>query len=165
MRRSVLLGLLVFGAAHAGALDVHRPLPPDLMEPEGRTRWDLTDTPRLADQATRLPIPATDRAALRPGERRVRPMADGTEAEIVTVGVGWVHLPSGPREVALQRVRLHGRTGNVLVHRWVDPDAGTVAEIRGPAGPDGRRLAITDGYVVDSRSEERRVGKGRRAPG
>src|SRR6185436_12440115 len=144
MKASILMGLLLLGATQA-ARPVQPALPPDMLEPEGRTRWDLTGVPTRPGSAS----PETDRAALRPGERRLR-LVDGTEAEVITVGIGWVHLPSGPREVALQRVRIHGRGGDVLVHRWVDPEVGIVAEIRGPAGPNGRRLAVTDGYVVTS---------------
>jgi hypothetical protein len=146
MRASILVGLLVLGAAHAApsrevrvaSVEVQRPLPLDLAEPEGRTRWDLREIPRGPVSVRPLAVPDIDRLALRPGERR---------ADAVTVGVGWVHLPAGVREVALQRIR----EGAFLIHRWVDPGGAVVAEIRGPAAPDGtHRLAVTDGYVVES---------------
>ncbi len=147
MRASIfLLGLLACAAAHAAPppdmrladVDVRRPLPTDLLEPEGRTRWDLTATPRGPAQVRRVEAPAVDGSALRPGERR---------GAAVTVGIGWVHLPSGAREVALQRVR----EGNLLIHRWVDPSGVVLAEVRGPASPDGaRRLVVTGGYIVES---------------
>src|SRR5262245_44498022 len=152
MRVAILLGCLFFGAisVHAAppgavrraAVDVARPLPPDLLQPESRTRWDLTAVPHGIPQAAAALAPVPERAALRPGERRVQ----GDE-EAVTVGVGWVQLPSGPREAALLRVR----RGNLLLHRWVDPMAGTVAEIGGPVSPDGtHRLAVTQGFVAAS---------------
>ena len=170
MKGAILLGMLACTAAQAApprtiriaAVDTLRALPPDLLQPEGRTRWDLTATPRGAEQVRTLAAPAgteqeawllpdSDRPSLRPGERRVRHLSDGTEAEVVTVGIGWVHLPSGAYEVCLQRVRLHSPAGDVLLHRWVDAGAGTVAEIRGPASPDGaRRLRATEGFVLES---------------
>ena len=66
---------------------------------------------------------------------------------IEVVGIGWVHLPSGPREVVLQRFDLQrDRAGSRWAapeeagYRWVDPRAGVVAETRGPASPGFRGL-------------------------
>ena len=77
--------------------------------------------------------------------------------ETARVGLGWLHLPSGPREVVLQRALVFRQTSNgsgfvlgSLVHRWIDPRAGVVAEIRGPVSADGRqRLGVTGAAVVD----------------
>src|SRR5574341_1483948 len=67
-------------------------------EPAAPTRWLLPDR-----------YPGT----LRPGARETLDLveeseggADRLRAEIETVGIGWVLLPSGPREVVLQRVLL-----------------------------------------------------------
>ncbi len=68
------------------------------------------------------------------------------------VGAGWLHLPSGPREVVLHRVIVEPvAEGSVkeLVHRWIDPRFGVVAEVRGPLGSDGRRVRVSDAAVVD----------------
>lgn len=61
------------------------------------------------------------------------------------VGIGWLHLPSGPREVVLQRVAdsTVSADGTAVVldrvaYRWIDPRAGVVAEAGGPAAGDGR---------------------------
>jgi hypothetical protein len=69
------------------------------------------------------------------------------EARIEVVGIGWLHLPSGPKETVLQRVALKrdragSRWGGVEErgYRWVDPRSGIVAEAWGPspgAGPAG----------------------------
>jgi hypothetical protein len=72
-------------------------------------------------------------------------------------GIGWVHLPSGPREVVLQRALMASDSGGPgdgrlwrLAHRWIDPRAGVVAVIAGPASPDGRaRLAVDEARVTD----------------
>lgn len=68
------------------------------------------------------------------------------------VGIGWVHLPSGPREVVLQRVAdsvvsADGTTAVLdrVLHRWIDPRAGVVAETGGPAASDGRASLSLDG--------------------
>ncbi len=86
-------------------------------------------------------------------------VADRVRADVVTVGIGWVQLPSGPREVVLQRVLLlrakPGGSGFVpdgLIHRWVDPRAGVVAEVsRRPAPGDPRAAAspITQAVVLE----------------
>jgi hypothetical protein len=64
------------------------------------------------------------------------------------VGVGWLHLPSGPREVVLQRALVADGRSESLVHRWIDPRSGVVAEIWGPASIDGRSRLRVDGAAV-----------------
>jgi hypothetical protein len=66
---------------------------------------------------------------------------------IEVVGIGWLHLPSGPREIVLQRFHLQrDRAGSRWTapeeagYRWVDPRAGVVAETRGPAAAGSRWL-------------------------
>src|SRR3989454_6006119 len=103
---------------------------------------------------------------LRPGAREALDFieesdggADRVRAEIETVGIGWVDLPSGPREVALQRVALlrerPGAGGFVpdrLIHRWVDPRAGVVAEVaRRPVagGARGAARGITQAPALE----------------
>ncbi len=164
--------------------DLSTAVPADLAEPEGRSRWDLTElvpgpsvrervetvegralrTRIDSDGARESAFEGADAGAwllphsrpedLRMGARFTETFRSGTaevRIEGTTVGVGWVHLPSGPREVALQRVlvleRAAGSAGFVparLVHRWVDPRAGVVAEASGPASPDGRSRTSLD---------------------
>jgi hypothetical protein len=115
------------------------------------------------DAAIRWAFPDRFPDDLRPGARRFLRLeerssgsADLLTIDVETVGVGWVHLPSGPREVALQRAlvtRDPSGTGvrtETLVHRWVDPRAGTVAEVARPASADrATRLAPARASVVD----------------
>jgi len=123
------------------------------------------DTVDAADvSARRWLLPDRSRELLRPGARdtieileRRGGLTDRLRIETEIVGIGWVHLPSGPREAVLQRAlvlrRPEGARGFVpdtLVHRWVDPRAGVVAEIAGPAAPDGRtRLSVDTARVVE----------------
>lgn len=213
-------------------LDPTGPLPADLVHPEGRSRWDLTQLPpgtiRVASieiggdtaddsgrdlgfdigqdpgadgitvtdvaadppspssksTAAQLPIAHTlyDRSAGGDGalrylfpdcfteERRLgvrtdfdleETVADGRDRlriTVTTIGSGWVHLPSRPHEVVLQRVLvLRGRAASggyepdQLIHRWVDPLEGIVAEIRGPASADGQtRTAVSSARVLET---------------
>jgi len=72
------------------------------------------------------------------------------------VGVGWLFLPAGPREVVLQRALILVRPAGAatyeprtVVHRWVDPRQGVLAEIAGPASADGqRRLSVDSATAV-----------------
>ncbi len=127
---------------------------------QGAERWL---DPYGGDAALRWAFPDRERDALRPGhvdsfaiERRGE--TGGTRVWIETriVGIGWVHLPSGPREVVLQRVLVQRQddTGayvaDRLTHRWIDPRAGVVAEVSGPVSGDGRtRLSIDSASVVE----------------
>ena len=72
---------------------------------------------------------------------------DSSRRHVITteiVGIGWLHLPSGPREVVLQRAvdRIVGSRGGasaaLVLHRWIDPLAGVVAETSGADSGDGR---------------------------
>jgi len=74
------------------------------------------------------------------------------------VGIGWIHLPSGPREVVLQRALIQvkqpgaGYRPQQLVHRWIDPREGVVAFVSGPT--DGqRRLAVHEAGLVSQSSQ------------
>jgi fibronectin type III domain protein len=142
----------------------------------GPAAWRFVD-PAGQDGALRLLRPETVPGALRPGLRTqyrvdqialgdARPGAAPARTRLLATstiaGIGWVHLPSGPREVVLERLLLmraspsganSGAAGFVpdrLVHRFIDPRAGVVAEISGPARPDGRsRLSVTEASVAD----------------
>ena len=84
-------------------------------------------------------------------------LVDRLVAEIATVGIGWLQLPGDPQEVVLQRVLLfRQRAGeramhaDALIHRWVSPREGVLAEISGPVSADGRtRLAVDAIDVVE----------------
>jgi len=183
-------------------VDMKASLPPDLVQPEGRSRWDLrgvilgdrwvrttgpvdggfsvADGAGAGPAATRLyndagpagygtaarfAMPQGAGAEFRPGSHE-RFLVDETQDDVtatlvvdsVVAGIGWVELPSGPREVVLQRLlvlrRRAGAAGYVpdrLVHRWIDPLAGVVAEVSGPPSPDGRsRLSITEASILET---------------
>ncbi|HET6371723.1 MAG TPA: fibronectin type III domain-containing protein [Candidatus Polarisedimenticolia bacterium] len=121
----------------------------DLDEPGAVSRWLLPDR---------------DSGLLQPGTREVLELIeqhgeseDRLRIETVVVGIGWVHLPSGPHEAILQRALVlrepdgeRGYSPERLVHRWIDPRAGVVAEVSGPASGDGRtRLGIEDVWVLE----------------
>jgi len=70
---------------------------------------------------------------------------DRLRIETEIVGIGWVHLPGGPREALLeralvlrQRADAAGYQAEALIHRWIDPRAGIVAAVWGPPTADGR---------------------------
>lgn len=160
----------------SGEVVVYGGLPVDLMRPEGRTRWDLTAVvpeggrPLLQGveaaegdlDASRWVLPERFADLLRPGARATLRLeektvegADHLWIEVEAVGLGWVHLPSGPREVVLQRALvLRERAGtkgyvpDSVVHRWIDPRAGIVAEVSGPPTPDGRARARVTGVSL-----------------
>ncbi|MBZ5638727.1 MAG: fibronectin type III domain-containing protein [Acidobacteriia bacterium] len=106
--------------------------------------------PSGGDAAARWILPDRTPEDLRPGTRRTLSLdlREGASVrhlriEIETVGVGWVHLPTGPHESALQRAVVadepdgRGAFGPaVTLYRWVDPLVGVVAETGGvsPAG-------------------------------
>src|SRR4029077_14142336 len=126
-------------------------LPADLKAPEGKTRWRLESlapgetaagaVARVEQRfsrngvlysgadAERWLLPDRDPAQMKMGAKvllRFDEERDGVidhvAADVATVGIGWVHLPSGPEEVVLQRVRL----GELLIHRWVSPREGVL---------------------------------------
>jgi len=162
--------------ARARRVDVSAPLPADLTSPEGRSRWHLERLPMQAAPDAEAPpglsgpgrerwiAPERDLAQMKMGARLALAfdetrdgLVDHLTARVETLGIGWLHLPSGPREVVLQRALvLRQRAGeratrpDVLLHRWVDPRAGIVAEVEGPASSDGRqRLTIDRAWVTD----------------
>ena len=112
--------------------------------------------PSGGDAAVRWLHPERDRARLIMGTKDAYDVTEDGAAPallriaVEQVGVGWLHLPSGPREVALQRVFVQRDSGDGrgfapdrLIHRWIDPVEGVVAEVWGPASADGRtRLAL-----------------------
>ncbi|HET9480990.1 MAG TPA: hypothetical protein VFP98_04470, partial [Candidatus Polarisedimenticolia bacterium] len=83
--------------------------------------------------------------------------ADRLRIETEIVGIGWVHLPSGPRETVLQRALisrephgLRGFTAERLAHRWIDPRAGVVAEVWGPpAASQSARTSVEGALVLE----------------
>lgn len=173
----------------ASRIDVRGSLPADLVEPEGKSRWDLTGVPRSgetrrsltfagaavertvdgavtkwtsvdpADAATRWFAP--DRAgSLTPGTRESLEIESAGERLVVetsVVGIGWVHLPSGPREAVLQRALVLSRPAGVagfrptsLVYRWIDPRAGVVAQVESASSADGKSaLEAQGGFVAE----------------
>lgn len=125
-------------------------------------RVDLIDGSG-GDAALRWVLPERFAEMLRPGARDVLHLEETTGAgtdrlfiDVRTVGIGWLHLPSGPREVVLQRALVlrareerSGYEPDRLVHRWVDPAVGVVAEVSGPVSPDGeRRLSVDEAYAT-----------------
>ena len=149
-----------FEAAAGGA--AVRDLSPG--EPSGaaaaEARW--SDVGPEGDAAAWV-FPDRDRDGLRPGARRTLRvereqggLRERLEVETEIVGIGWVHLPSGPREVSLQRalVSIEPQDGSsqgrdVVVHRWIDPLAGVVAEVSGPTWPGGsERIAVSSAEIV-----------------
>src|SRR5262245_33454267 len=124
--------------------------------PPESSRGTFSD-PASGDAVERWLFPDHFTSDLQPGSRQTlrldRRTAAGVESlriEIETVGVGWLHLPSSVREVALQRalVEVEGGGARTLVHRWVDPLAGVVAEVEGPSDADGLGRLGTDSAWV-----------------
>src|SRR5262245_25005156 len=143
----------------------------------GPRSWRFVD-PTGGDGALRLLRPDAVKGALLPGTRaqyRVdqEDEADGSGSRGRTrllltstiAGLGWLHLPSGPREVVLERLLvLRAPEGDPptgaalsanfvpdrLVHRFIDPRAGVVAEISGPPDETGRgRFAVAEASVAE----------------
>lgn len=103
--------------------------------------------PAGGDAAVRWVLPERHPADLRMGttdrleiEERIAGGSARLRIETAIVGIGWVHLASGPREVVVQRATIE-RTGDdgaplgaaTAALRWIDPRAGVVAESRRPA--------------------------------
>jgi hypothetical protein len=135
-------------------VDVTAALPEDMLHPEGKTRWHLEDltlgaskTSSITEDASRdrsrWLLPDRDLSQMQMGARTSLHLGD-MQADVETIGIGWAHLPSGPREVLLQRASVHPPSGpDLLVYRWVDPRAGVVAQIT------STRLEIVEASVVD----------------
>jgi hypothetical protein len=132
---------------------------------EDRSTTVLFRDPSGGDAATLWAFPERHGDILQMGARRTlhldRTVGDRTEhlrIYVRTVGIGWVHLPSGPLEVALQEALVlsapegsRSFSAESFLHRWVDTGTGVVAEVSGPAAPDGRdRLGATSGFVVEN---------------
>lgn len=98
-----------------------------------------------------------------PGSRRVLQIdethlgaTDHLWIDVETVGIGWVHLADGPREAILQRALvLRERDGvpgyqpESLIHRWVSPQTGILAEVWGPPTANGHgRESVGGGRVL-----------------
>ena len=71
------------------------------------------------------------------------------------LGSGWVFLPSGPRQVTLQRSFVKRATDenpalqpHLVIYRWVDPRAGAVAEVWGRPGFDGTSIVEVQGAAA-----------------
>ena len=120
------------------------------------TRWTSIDP---SDAAVRWLAP--DRgASLKPGTRETLEIESSGERLVIetsVVGIGWVHLPSGPREAVLQRALVLSRPAGVagfrpatVAYRWIDPRAGVVAEVESAASADGKSaLAPRSGFVAE----------------
>jgi hypothetical protein len=109
-------------------------------------RAEISDTAG-GEAALRWLFPDRYPDLLRPGSGALLDLREGSRQlsiELKTVGIGWLHLPSGPREVSLQRATLlrgplpamadvkdldaaHSPGDAELIYRWVDPRAGVVA--------------------------------------
>src|SRR5436309_4792989 len=120
--------------------------------------------PTAGQAAVEWFFPDRDPAKLRPGTVRDLVFEESSEGLSRTwtvhtevVGIGWLHLPSRPYEVALQRCRLRfdppGPDGRweETVYRWVNNEAGVVAEGAGPAALTGRGWTGPDeGSILDA---------------
>jgi len=173
-------------AASAVEVDLGQELPADLVEPEGKTRWDLRSLVLLeptgmratfvdpfgGDAAERWLRPHHDPdllkvSDLKPIELRSRRGGEERQLWILPnrVGLGWALLPQGPREVVLQRALVMSRdsdgapfVADRLIHRWIDPRAGVVAEVGGPASADGRERLSIDEAAIYALSPEEGIG-------
>ncbi|MBD3869558.1 MAG: fibronectin type III domain-containing protein [Acidobacteria bacterium] len=79
-------------------------------------------------------FPERFRDRLVPGHRSQLSLAD-TLVDIQVIGIGWVHLAEGPREVVLQRAVVYAAGSTTLVYRWIDPASGVLAEVEGSGVP------------------------------
>jgi len=121
--------------------------------------------PAGGDAALQWWFPDQDPVQLRMGSRKSLTVdetkgdeTDRLQIRIEVVGIGWIHLPSGPREVVLQRIHFQrDRAGSrwnppdQAGYRWVDPRAGVVAEVLGPAATGtGALLAPGSANVLEA---------------
>jgi hypothetical protein len=120
--------------------------------------------PAEGDAALRWLLPDRDTARMKPGARATLDLeetnggaVDRLRIETETVGIGWVDLPSGAREVVLERALVlrekAGHRGYVperVTHRFIDPKAGVVAEISGPPAAVGRaRSTVAEATLLE----------------
>jgi len=140
----------------------------DLLHPEGRTRWDLTlCTPPAAAAADRDALwlkpeaPASGRVL---GSERTfeldQPTSAGVDRLFVrtqVTGAGWLHLPTGVRDVLLERLlvlrRAHGAPGftpDRLVDRFLARDGTVLAAVWGRPSAEGKeREDILGAHLAD----------------
>jgi hypothetical protein len=166
-------------------VDFNRAFVEDLVNPEGKTRWELsgivltdswmrtirevdggglsiTDSrgvgsePFVYGAAARdwwMPhLASTPRGEALVYDETAGPDTDRVSVRTKTLGSGWVFLPSGPRQVTLQRSYVQRARGGKsalrpdrVIYRWVDPRAGTVAEVWGRPGFDGSSIVEFEG--------------------
>ncbi len=132
-----------------GALSAQTVVLTDPLEGDAVERWWMPDrAPELLD-------------ALRTHRSRLRETfgsGENNDIEVSTrrAGLGWVHLPAGPRQAILQQVRIDrigagpGATARDG-YRWIDPRAGVVAEVWGTRATGGSgRLEIDEIAIVES---------------
>jgi len=160
---ALVLGLSALAAptreVKTRSVRVDATLPEDLLYPEGKSRWHLEALPLVAAATvvsieetgsrdrSRWLLPDRDPSQMKMGAR-VRLELQEMHVDVETVGIGWTHLPSGVREVVLQRAVLRGGGGpDTLVYRWVDPRAGVVAQVSGPLS--AKLLEVTEASVVE----------------
>lgn len=113
---------------------------------EGSSPMTFTDTDSVS--ARRWLEPQSDREKLRPGTRETMDLFEARGAtedrlriESEIVGIGWVHLPSGPHEAVLQRARVtRDPGGDRVIYRWIDPREGVIVETSGRSGIDEARV-------------------------
>jgi hypothetical protein len=127
------------------ALDPTGRLPLDLVNPEGKTDWDLSNvTFKGSGNAVIDAERSPDATDLRP-------------RSWVNVSTGEVRLPGATREATLQRgIVVRDDGPDLLVHRWIDSRLGVVAQIAGTVSADGtgrigvERASVLDGGVDDA---------------
>ena len=121
------------------ALDPGGRLPADLVDPEDKSVWDLSNVTFPADGIAVFGADPEQNAT------DLRPRRWGN------VSTGEVRLPAATREATLQRgivVRADG--GDLLVHRWIDSRLGVVAQISGTVSADGTgRIDVESASVLD----------------
>ncbi len=145
-----------------------RPIPIEMLAPEGRTRWDLTSVPFGIGPDLQVEARGDAPLVIKPGESRIveRESAGAIlRFEVVGREAGWVHLPSGPDEVTLQRITVLIKSGDthswtVLRHgwRWVDRVSGTVAAIAwSGSAPGGKLLGASTGPASPDAASDTRI--------
>jgi len=121
------------------ALDPTGRLPLDLVDPEGKTDWDLSN----------VTFKGSGIAVI--GAERSHDVTDLRPRSWVNVSTGEVRLPGATREATLQRGTVVRDDGpDLLVHRWIDSRLGVVAQIAGTVSADGTgRIGVESASVLD----------------